>query len=289
MSQIRKEERAGLLYIGCQYSAGVLPGMTPRERAARKQVTREGKQKINKLQRLYSLMKLMSANFRAGRDLFVYLGWAHEPTEREDSSALKAFHRRMRRIFEAAGAEHVYIIVTEEHTRDDTPTRRHHHIVMRGLPRRMQTVIEAAWPYGSVDVRSLRELTDNFEDTCRYLLKEDKHGKRAFSCSQNLKRPPEPLRRKRAESDRLEAPPGVKIVREHTDDITYGRYQIIVGKIVDQVAFDRYWAQAERDRRRVLARQSREKWAKKRRGERPLSRRKSSLTSAHAGADRFGK
>ena len=150
--------------------------------------------------------------------------------------------------------------MTETHKRDGSDTRLHHHVIMTGLTGRDLALVVEAWPYGSVDVRSLRELTDNFEDTCKYLLKEKKpKNKRAYSTSSNLKRPTEPLKRRVAESADLMVPPGVKLVNRDRRDTDCGRYQILVGKIIDQKAFDCYWDKAQHDRRRVM---EQEHWAK---------------------------
>ena len=249
-----------MLYIAYQYSYSVIRRQNPRERAERRKVTSEAKRKINALNRRFELMKLVSVNFTPGRDLFVELGWDHEPDEKEDAQALKSFHRRMRRAFQKAGREYKYILVTETHKRDGSDTRLHHHVIMTGLTGRDLALVAEAWPYGSVDVRSLRELTDNFEDTCKYLLKEKKpKNKRAYSTSSNLKRPPEPLKRRVAESADLMVPPGVKLVNRDRRDTDCGRYQILVGKIIDQKAFDCYWDKAQHDRRRVM---EQEHWAK---------------------------
>lgn len=258
--QCRKEEVGGKLYLAYQYSYGVIRRQNPRERAERRKVTSEAKRKINALNRRFELMKLVSVNFTPGRDLFVELGWDHEPDEKEDAQALKSFHRRMRRAFQKAGREYKYILVTETHKRDGSDTRLHHHVIMTGLTGRDLALVAEAWPYGSVDVRSLRELTDNFEDTCKYLLKEKKpKNKRAYNTSSNLKRPPEPLKRRVAESADLIVPPGVKLVNRDRRDTDCGRYQILVGKIIDQKAFNCYWDKAQHDRRRVM---EQEHWAK---------------------------
>lgn len=254
--QVKKEECAGALYLMRMYTAGVIRRHTPRQRAARRQLTSEAKKKINAMHRKYSLMLLTGANFSAGRDLFVYLGWAHEPDEREDRAAMRNFHRRMRKLYDAYGLEYRYIDVRETHTREGEPCRMHHHLILSGNGRRMLGKIMECWGQGSVDVRTLRELTDNFEDTCRYLLKERKNaGERAYHCSQNLKRPPDPLRRRVPETARGETPPGVKLVRHELRDTDFGRYEIMVGKITDQYAFNRYWDKAHADRRRYDARQ----------------------------------
>lgn len=245
--QARKEERAGQLYLSYQYSIGVLNRQTPRERAARQKVTSEAKTKINAMRRRYELMQLMCCNFCGGRDLFVCLEFDRDVSDEEGRAALNAFHRRARERWDKLGAEYRYIVIAETHGRDGEPARLHYHVIMSGTGRRMVKTICELWRHGSVDVRTLRELSDNFEDTCRYLLKERKpKNKRAYSCSRNLKRPPEPVRRKIPERESGELPPGVQLIERHSSEIVAGRYDILVGKIVDQAAFDRYWARIKR-------------------------------------------
>ena len=281
--QIKKEEVAGRLYLAYRYSAGVLRRQKPSERAARRKKTSEGKRKINQLRRKYYLMQLMSANFMSGRDLFVCFEWAHEPTGMADEAARRALHRKLRRAYAQAGIEYKYISVSETHSRDGKAARLHHHMILTGLRGRDRALIQACWPHGGVDVRTLRELTDNFEDTCEYLLKERKpEGKRAYNTSQNLARPPEPLRRKLREGVRLELPPGVKLCDEYTDDHAFGGWQICVGKIIEPKRFAAYWEAAQRDRRRVEEKMSWRRAAARRRkseGRKPLSSSKTCLTS----------
>ena len=253
--QVKKEECAEALYLMSMYSVGILQRHTPRQRAERKKITREGKAKINAMHRKYALMLLVNANFEPGRDLFVYLGWAHEPSDAEDRAAMRNFHRRMTAFYQKKGIPYKYVDVPEEHTRDGEPCRKHHHLILSGAGRRMLGKIIECWGCGSVDVRTLRELTDNFEDTCRYLLKEQKgKGKRAYNCSQNLRRPPDPLRRKVPDAESGVVPPGVKVIRHDMRDTVCGRYEILVGKIIDQNAFDRYWQRAKTDKRSYDAR-----------------------------------
>lgn len=250
--QILKEEAAGRLYLMRMYSAGVLPRHTPQQRAARRAKTTEGKRKLNAMHRKFTLMLLLAANFRAGRDLFVCLEYDKPPGHAASAKALKNFHRRMRTLCEGYGTEYKYILVTETHKRDGAPVRLHHHIILTGTGRLMRGKILEAWGQGPVDVRVLRELTDNFEDTCRYLLKERKpEGCRAYSASHNLTRPPEPLRRKRPEGAAGVTPPGVKVVRHVLDSNDFGRYEMMIGKIIDARAFAAYWDKAQRDTRRL--------------------------------------
>lgn len=250
--QIKKEERAGALYLMSMYSAGVLPGSTPRARAERRRVTSEAKTLINRTRRKYGLMLLIAANFVAGRDLFVYLGWAHEPSEEDDRCAMRNFHRRMTQLYEKMGIAYLYIDFPESHSKGGEPCRKHHHLIIRGNGRRMLGRIMECWGQGSVDVRALREVGENYEDTCTYVLKERKEkGKRAYNCSKNLRRPPEPLRRKVPDSLTGEVPDGVTVIKHYVNDTMFGRYETLEGRITDKPAFDRYWRRAQRDLRKL--------------------------------------
>lgn len=264
--QAKKEVVAGRLYIQTMYSAGMLPGMRPAERQRRQRAQTEAKRKINLVERIYHLMQLFELNFKHGRDLFVELSFREEPSRKEEDRALERFHRKMNRYFRSRGRIYRYILVRETHNRDGDAVRVHYHLICTGAGRRMQEVIVQAWDAGSVDVRSLRDSMNSFEDTCRYLLKERKGDhERAYRTSRNLRRPEEPLRRKVPESEIGEVPPGVEPVRVEMDGSNpYGRYSIIVGQIVDPAAFGRYWAKAKLDKRRAAESANWKRYARKR-------------------------
>lgn len=249
--QAKKEIRAGKLYIMSCYSAGFLPKQRPSQRSKRKQMQTEAKRLINAIERKYYLMQLFGVNFKGNRDLFIELSFAKEPTEKEEKRALERFHRRMNTFFKKKGKQYRYILVRETHNRDGQPVRQHYHVVCTGTGQLMQEKIIEFWGMGGVDVQSLRELSDNFEDTCEYLLKEKKpENERSYRCSRNLKRPEEPLRRKIPENECGQLPNGVELVNHYLDNKDFGRYEIIIGKIVDQKAFDLYWQKAKMDKRR---------------------------------------
>lgn len=249
--QAKKEIRAGRLYIGSIYPLGFLPKQRPSQRSKRKKVQTEAKRLINFIERKYYLMQLFGVNFKPNRDLFIELSFAKEPTEKEEKRALERFHRRMNNFFKKKGKQYRYILVRETHNRDGQPVRQHYHIVCTGTGQLMQEKIIQFWGMGGVNVQSLRELSDNFEDTCEYLLKEKKpENERSYRCSRNLKRPEEPLRRKIPESECGQVPPGVEDIKFYRDNNDFGRYEIIIGKIVDEKAFDLYWQKAKMDKRR---------------------------------------
>lgn len=266
--QAKKEIRAGRLYIQATYSAGMLPGMRPAERQQRQKVQSEAKRKINAVERQYHLVQLFEVNFKAGRDLFVELSFRDEPPDsKTEKNAVARFHRRMKVHFKKKGREYKYIIVRETHNREGQAVRVHYHLVCTGTGQRMREMIQKCWDAGGVDVRTLRDAFGGFEDTCRYLLKERKEkNERAFRTSRNLKRPEEPLRRRIREAEAGEVPPGVEVIRmDMNGSNPYGRYTIIVGRIVDLEAFDRYWAKAKLDRRRWEEAQNWKRYARQKR------------------------
>ena len=265
--QAKNEFVAGRLYLQTMYSAGMLPGMRPTARRERKRVQTEAKRKINAMRRLYSLVALFELNFRPGRDLFAELSFMEEPDRKTEDRAIERLHRRLKRFFQTRGREYRYILVRETHNRAGDPVRVHYHLICTGTGQRMREVIDAAWGMGSVDVRALRDRMQSFEDTCSYLLKERKEaGERAYRTSRNLKRPEEPLRRRVAESEIGEVPPGVEPVRvEMNGSNPYGRYSVIVGCIVDPVAFGTYWQKVQRLRRHEAEAATWRKYARQKR------------------------
>ncbi len=241
--QVKKEMWDGRLYLATQYSMGVLTRQSAPARARRKKMTSEAKQKINRMQKKWVLMRTMCANFDPfGQDLFVYLGYEYEPTEQEASRAIADFHSKARRIWEKEDTPYKYIVVTETHGEDGEDKRLHHHLVLSGIRgKRMLPLIMELWGHGSVDVRTLRS-SDSFLDTCSYLLKERKpKGKRAYNSSHNLKRPSEPMRCRVGESEKYETPPGVKILDSESRASEDGQYCIVVAQIIDVAAFEAYW------------------------------------------------
>ena len=105
-------------------------------------------------------------------------------------------------------------------------------------------VVRDCWASGLADVRTLREGADFFEDTAIYLLKEDCHkgkGARRYSTSRNLTPPAEPVRLRLGEEEEAEVPPGVKIIEHVQNANEFGRYEVMVGRIYNQAAFDAWW------------------------------------------------
>ena len=245
--QCIKESVAGNLYIQNMYSYGCVPKQTSTQREERKKVTTEHKNKINKVNKKYRLMKLLCSNFTPYRDLFVCLGYSYDPTDEEVKTSLRLFHRKMKEYMKRRKVTYKYIVITETHKSNGEPVRVHHHVIMSGCGKHMLGRIMDMWGQGSVDVRMLKELTDNFEDTANYLLKENKNvSQRAYSTSHNLIKPEEPTRRIVPESAEGFTPPGVRVVTGYINDSGYGRYEIRICKIIDHVAFNEYFEEVKK-------------------------------------------
>lgn len=268
--QAKKEIVAGKLYMRFCYSIGFLSNQRTTQRAERRKMQTEYRKKMNKINRKYELMQLFGVNFKSNRDLFIELSFKKEPTLKDEQLALRRFHRRMDKYFKKLGREYRYILVRETHNRDGEPVRQHYHLICTGTGKLMKDKIIEFWDAGSVDVRALRELKDNFEDTCNYLLKEEKPiNERSYRCSRNLKRPDEPLRRKVPEKESGVMPDGVKLVHRNANDNDFGRYEILICKIVDEQAFNKYWELAKLDNRRYQADRNWRKYAREKRKKRP--------------------
>ena len=243
----QKQECNGALYQMSLYSTGFVPGLSPRQRAGRQRTTTAAKQEINRRRRKWTLMQLINANFREGRDLFVCLTYAPEASR---TRALEKFHAKMKKEYAKRGLTYKYISVTEEHDMEGVPVRLHHHLILSGAPdQRLADVVRGCWTAGLADVRTLREGADFFEDTAIYLLKEDRHkgkGARRYSTSRNLTPPAEPVRLRLGENEEPQVPPGVKIIEQVKNANEFGRWEIMVGRIYDHAAFDLWWAKQKK-------------------------------------------
>lgn len=246
----QKEEANGALYQMSLYSTGFVPGESKRQRGERQKQTSEAKKRSNALAQRWKVMQIMVVNFCEMRDLFVCLTYAEAPEN--EGKDLEAFHKVMRKAMAKMGEEHAYIIFPAEHELPGCPVRAHFHIVMRGITGAgalaiMTKIIADCWGHGAVDVRPLRQNTEFFEDTVKYLLNQPhSKGRRAYSCSRNLKKPNEPLRLRLPDSEAGEVPPGVKVIDSETKENQYGVFRYLVGVIVDRAAFDAYWTRQKK-------------------------------------------
>ena len=182
----------------------------------------------------------------------------------------------MKRELAKLGTEHAYIVFPAEHELPGCSVRAHFHFILRGIEgagalTRMTSLIASCWPHGMVDVRPLRQNTEFFEDTVKYLLDQPhSKGRRAYSTSRNLKKPNEPLRLRLPDSEAGEIPPGVKVLDSEAKENQYGVFRYLVGVIVDREAFDAYWA---RQRKRAAP----DPWERIRRRRRRLYERPASV------------
>ena len=245
---VRKEYFSDTLYLGFTYPVGQIQKASPRTRSRRQRVTSEAKRKINAVWRKWRIMLLLAENFQSGRDLFVCLTFGgKEPSKKEAARCLEKFHQKMRRAYEKRGMEYIAFVVPEDHTMEGEENRRHFHVILTGCGRLMLGTLRSCWTFGRVYSEILRDPGDNFADTAEYLLKMRRQkGERAWSTTRNIRQPQDPLRRLIPEAERMEVPPGVKLIEEHRGaDGEAGSYAVLVGRVVDPALYARYLRQAK--------------------------------------------
>ncbi|WP_087066436.1 rolling circle replication-associated protein [Intestinibacillus massiliensis] len=258
MAKIKKELASGQLYEGYTYKTFIMPQDTPKVRAKKQKATSDAKREINRIQTTLKMMRLICLNFRAGKDLFLGLDIAGEPPEREQVKAnLRRFLREMRDEYKKINLPFKYIWVIEEHDREGIGVREHVHMIINSAgydekgKRRDFDILARCWKAGDWTARRLAGADENFADTVEYLLKTYKDkpmNARSWSHSKNLKKPDKPTRTIVADSTRLEAPPGVKILRLRGDQNEFGGYEYLIGRIIDAAAFKRYCDKRDRIR-----------------------------------------
>lgn len=260
MSKIKKELACGRLYEAFCYTYSIMPHDPPPVRAKKQRKTSEAKREINKNKAALQMMRYICLNFTPGRDWFIGLDMHGAPPTREQlKKALSKFLRDMRREYRRLGLELKYIWVIEEHDIDGTGVRQHAHLILntagfdeRNRPRDFG-IFNRSWTAGSWTARRLDGSDDMFRDTADYMLKTYKHkpaNARSWSHSKNLEKPAPPVRTMIADTERLETPPGVKLINRRGDENEYGGFEYLVGKIIDPKAYARYCDKRDRARRK---------------------------------------
>ncbi len=159
--------------------------------------TRAAQQKLNEINSIKQLTRLINANFTE-RDIWLTLTYDDDHLPHDYETAVKDsgnYIRRLRRALASAGSEDQlkYIVVTEIRTADGEPVRAHHHIVCN-FPDR--DVAESLWRMGG-RTQSRRLQPDNFEYSglAGYLGKQSRSRDpstritRRWRVSRNLARP----------------------------------------------------------------------------------------------------
>lgn len=172
----------------------LLPDAPPRgiARDMRRMYTSLWQQACNDRSSWLRLEFVLYANFSAD-DLFVTLTYAGDAPAywRDTKRNVPAFMRRLRRLLAAEEKPMPrYVYVHEALHGDGRP---HHHLVLSAAgddPAR----IAAAWPHGSIDVRSIASF-GGMQKLAKYVTKEPREkgrpvpGERMWTPSRNLSRP----------------------------------------------------------------------------------------------------
>lgn len=167
-----------------------------KKRIRKKTGTRAAQQKLNEINSIKQLSRLINTNFTE-QDIWLTLTYDRQHLPADYSAAIRDssnYIRRLRRAHAATGSSEPirYIIVTEMRDADGEPVRAHHHIVVNFRDR---DTAEKLWTKGG-RTQSRRLQPDNFEYTglANYLGKQStsKDGMkitRRWRASRNLKRP----------------------------------------------------------------------------------------------------
>jgi len=160
------------------------------------QVSTPRQKAINAVESKRWLTRKINSNFMPG-DLFITLTYSKEPKPDQAAKELAKYIRRLRAYRKKEGLEELkYIVITEA-----TETRLHHHMIINAMS---SDAARNLWQYESdpKDRKTQRKIkghgrapTDTLDSSgdysflARYLGKQDKPGRRRWSCSQNLKEP----------------------------------------------------------------------------------------------------
>lgn len=156
-------------------------------RAARKNVTRQAQQKLNRRNAQKKLGRLLNANFTQ-KDLHVTLTYKGQaPGHEQAKKDMQNFIRRVKRLRKKAGLEDLkYVYVLEWEDDPDKQQRRIHlHVVMNGGLDR--AAIEECWQKGWANADRLQPGDEGLIPLAKYLTKSPK-GARSWTASRNLKR-----------------------------------------------------------------------------------------------------
>lgn len=163
-----------------------------KEAAAKAKATPEEIEKVNELNAIAKLTRLLNANFGKG-DIHLVLTYFRQarPGPEEAKANLKKFLRDMRKKYKNLGEQFKYVHVTEYKNNSI-----HHHLVINNLSSaNTLKIIRDCWKFGNPKIVTL-DGTGQYEKLAEYLIKEtkktfrDKVGQRQrFTPSRNLIRP----------------------------------------------------------------------------------------------------
>lgn len=219
---------AGPLVLECIYPRGSAKD-SPRERAAKRKLSSEAQQRMNRVYSYQKLELMLAANFRPG-DLIVTLTYdeEHLPTSREQATArLKRFRSGLQRLRHRHGKGLRMIWNTENVFGQG---RWHHHCVVSRGGGRDFAELRSLWPWGvNIEIRTLKIDKDHsFEGLARYLCKEarERRGLRSWSYTRSCVKPetetfPVP------DTAQLQPPKGATIYEDAQERTEFGSYRYV--------------------------------------------------------------
>ena len=153
----------------------------PKTRRAKTSVSCEAQARLNNVNSIKRLTRLINANFNEN-DIWLTLTYnSHSLPDSIESAQRDTanYIRRLRRAAERAGYPALkYIIVTETHESDNTPVRIHHHMIINFSDR---DTAESLWHAGRTQARRLQPDEFGFEGLARYLSKHKSSNNRRVS------------------------------------------------------------------------------------------------------------
>lgn len=160
-------------------------------RAAKKNMTSEKQQRLNRKRAERRLILLADANFTE-KDIHLTLTYRKETTLEQCRKDLRNFLLRVKRYREKRGMEELKYIYTIEGRREIERgcgvNRIHIHMLMNGGISR--ETLEEMWEMGYANADRLQPTERGLEEIARYIIKEARgKGQRKWSASRNLKQP----------------------------------------------------------------------------------------------------
>ena len=163
---------------------------TQKASAAKKNMTAEKQQRLNRKRAERRLIQLADANFTE-KDIHLTLTYRKETTIEQCRKDLRNFLLRVKRYREKRGMEELKYIYTIEGRREIERgygvNRIHIHMLMNGGISR--ETLEEMWEMGYANADRLQPTERGLEEIASYIIKEAKHGGRKWSASRNLTPP----------------------------------------------------------------------------------------------------
>lgn len=224
----KKIIEAGPLVLECIYPRGSAQD-SPRQRSAKRQLSSEAQQRMNRKYSYQKLELMIAANFRPG-DWIVTLTYDDEHLPRDRAEAqerLKRFRGKLARARRRHGQQLRMIWNTE--TVFGQGRWHHHCIISRGGGRDF-ALLRSLWPWGmNIEIHPLRIDRDHsFESLARYLCKEarERRGLRSWSSTRSCVKPRVDVCTV-PDSAQLQPPKGATIYEDEQRRTEYGSFRFV--------------------------------------------------------------